>query len=207
MRPPLKSTPRENDVYTHILNVLDGCNRNDKVLRLTAFFHDIGKPDTAILVGDTTTFPDHAKVGAEIADRVLTRLHADTKTKKEVVLLIAEHATKRPATVQTARRMLSEFGRKTTFRLLELMTADPLGTVTKREKAKEVEKLTEIVRAESAKGEFSIAGLKIDGNDLKELGFSGEEIGKTLKALLDAVIDGKIENEKAALLNAVKKSK
>ena len=202
-----KSKPKEHDVYSHILNVLGGCNREDKVLRLTAFFHDIGKPDSAVPVGDTFSFAAHAKIGAEIADRVLTRLHTDTKTKKEVVLMIAEHATERPATVQTARRMLSEFGKETTFRLLELMIADRLGTVTKRENAKEVEKLAEIVRAESRKGEFSVADLKIDGNDLKELGFSGEEIGKTLKILLDDVIDGKIENEKSALLYEAKNLK
>ena len=46
----------------------------------------------------------------------------------------------------------------------------------------------------------TIAGLAVNGNDLVKQGFAGEEVGNRLNGLLDAVIDGKISNEKSLLL-------
>ena len=53
---------------------------------------------------------------------------------------------------------------------------------------------------------FSLRDLAVSGDDLLALGIpKGPEIGKTLAFLLDAVIDGKAENEKTALLDYLKK--
>ncbi len=45
-----------------------------------------------------------------------------------------------------------------------------------------------------------ISHLAINGRDLSALGLRGKEIGRTLDQLLDAVIDGEIENTRQALL-------
>ena len=52
--------------------------------------------------------------------------------------------------------------------------------------------------------EFNIKTLKLTGSDLMDLGVSqGREIGYWLKEMLDRVIEGKIQNDKKALLNEV----
>ena len=40
----------------------------------------------------------------------------------------------------------------------------------------------------------------MNGNDMMALGLQGKEIGKTLNALLDAVLDERIPNDREALL-------
>ncbi len=47
---------------------------------------------------------------------------------------------------------------------------------------------------------YKISHLKIDGNDLSLLGFSGKRIGDTLSILLSLVIDGECPNERDALM-------
>ena len=55
------------------------------------------------------------------------------------------------------------------------------------------------------KGEcFTVAALKVTGNDMKALGFSGEEIGLALHSLLNDVIDEVLENSRPSLLEQAK---
>ena len=51
---------------------------------------------------------------------------------------------------------------------------------------------------------FTVKDLAIDGNDLLALGVPrGPELGRTLNALLEAVLDGRVPNEREALLGEV----
>ena len=52
---------------------------------------------------------------------------------------------------------------------------------------------------------FTLKDLAVNGNDLKPLGFRGSDLGNTLQQLLQAVMDGKVPNEKEALLDFVTK--
>lgn len=54
---------------------------------------------------------------------------------------------------------------------------------------------------------FSLNTLAVNGRDLIEVGIGGEEIGIILEYLLTLVIDGIIDNEFSALINAVHKYK
>jgi hypothetical protein len=45
----------------------------------------------------------------------------------------------------------------------------------------------------------------VRGGDLSAIGIKGEGIGQTLTRLLYAVIEGKVENEKEALLEFLRK--
>ena len=57
-----------------------------------------------------------------------------------------------------------------------------------------------------ASGEcYKICGLKISGDDLKKLGISGKEIGNTLEALLDKVIEDPKYNNPERLLHLAEK--
>lgn len=53
---------------------------------------------------------------------------------------------------------------------------------------------------------YRISDLKINGNDIKDLGIKNAEIGKTLSRLLFAVMDGELKNEREELLLFVAKS-
>ena len=50
---------------------------------------------------------------------------------------------------------------------------------------------------------YEISGLKIGGKELLSLGYSGRSVGVILRHLLDKVIDGELENDKRALIEAV----
>lgn len=54
---------------------------------------------------------------------------------------------------------------------------------------------------------YRISDLKIDGNDLKELGYQGKEIGEILKSLLFEVAAQREENTKEGLIGKVTKRK
>lgn len=61
-------------------------------------------------------------------------------------------------------------------------------------------------RIEKIKEEvYTINTLEINGNDLLELGYYKEQIGKALNVLLDMVLSGKVKNEKNALMQALYK--
>ena len=51
---------------------------------------------------------------------------------------------------------------------------------------------------------FTVKDLAVNGYDLENAGIQqGAAIGKTLRALLDMVLDARVPNEKAALLQAI----
>ena len=52
---------------------------------------------------------------------------------------------------------------------------------------------------------FSVKRLEINGKDLMELGYKGEEIGQELKLLLDMVIEDNSLNKREILLNKAKR--
>ncbi|MND07006.1 hypothetical protein D3C83_287460 [compost metagenome] len=53
----------------------------------------------------------------------------------------------------------------------------------------------------AAKSCFKLEDLAIDGNDLKNIGFSeGKEIGRVLSALLDKVLEDQLLNNRDTLL-------
>ena len=47
---------------------------------------------------------------------------------------------------------------------------------------------------------FSLRQLAVNGRDMAALGLQDRQIGRTLQALLEAVMDGAVENEREALL-------
>lgn len=79
------------DVYEHILHVLDNVE-NDIVLRLTALFHDIGKPlcyiEDELKVGH---FYGHWEKSKEIFEEFANKYNIDRSKKKIVSNLILYH--------------------------------------------------------------------------------------------------------------------
>ncbi len=190
------------DVWEHICHTVDTVPP-DKVLRLTMLLHDLGKVPTHELNdnGDST-FKNHAVVGGEMAKNILTRLKFDKKTVNRVSFLVGNHDFEPPKTKLELKRCLKTKTTDDIKTLLVIKTSDR-GALSEKYRdisvgvAKTYTWLEEIEKNNEC---CTLKDLAVTGNDLSKIGFHGNEIGKALDTLLDAVTEGKIENQKDSLL-------
>ncbi|MBE6599650.1 MAG: HD domain-containing protein [Ruminococcaceae bacterium] len=196
------------DVFEHTLAMMGNCDANDKILRLSAFFHDIGKPESYTFDGKSGHFYGHAERSEAIADAVMKRLKFDNDTRKKVKRLVAEHMTPIGVSERSARRFVSEHTEKEMQRAFAIAYADRHSCAPRYQDDTEIKKAEEIVRELLLKEErISLRTLAVRGDDLIALGFSGRELGRCLDTLLARVLDGELPNEKAALIDAAIKLK
>ena len=83
----------EYTVYEHLLNACDACETSDPILKLSALFHDIGKPRTIGTRPDGSgySFHQHEYMGAGIAEVIMNRLSFSNKEIDRVSLLVSSH--------------------------------------------------------------------------------------------------------------------
>ena len=196
------------DVWQHTVKVIVN-SPHGKVSRLSAMFHDIGKPHCFSLDEDGVGhFKPHPGISADMSREIMNRLRLDKKTITEVSNLILYHDTRPPATDKNIRRMIHNVGAENFIALLELKKADTLAQnpETIDYKLEYIEQLRKIFAEQTKNGEqFSLKTLNINGSDLISICITdGKTIGKTLNTLLSLVIDGELENDHDLLLNAAK---
>ena len=196
------------DVYTHTANVVEKCPP-DRELRLAALFHDAGKPDCFFMGEDGQGhFYGHAAKSEELCNAALTRLKAPNGTKKLVCELVRLHDRDVVNTKKSLRRLLSSISEDAAKRIFLLKKADNLSLSPEYhgrvEALSETEKaMYDIMENNECVSDKSLA---ISGRDLIELGLSeGKELGLVKKAILSAVIDGEVENEKTVLVAYAKR--
>ena len=190
------------DVWEHISHTVDTIP-DDRILRLTMLLHDLGKVPTHKLndKGDST-FKNHATVGGEMAREILTRLKSDKKTINRVSFLVGCHDFEPPESKVALKKHLKTKTPDDIRALLIIKKSDrgalsesyrdiSEGTALTLKWLKEIEDNNECC---------TISQLALNGNDLLEKGYRGEEIGNILEMLLDAVIEEKTDNTKTALL-------
>lgn len=170
------------DVFTHTALVTQSVPGTE-VLRWAALLHDVAKP--ACFTLDETGqghFKEHAPRGAEMAEEILSRLHAPAPVRREVSWLIRHHMTPLTAEEKQLRRALSRYGAERLDALLYLEQADMQSKGTGEHSPEghfsPIRALLEQLLREE--GEISIKNLEINGNDLIRLGFHGKEIGIVL---------------------------
>ncbi|MCL2636919.1 MAG: HD domain-containing protein [Oscillospiraceae bacterium] len=193
------------DVLTHIAKTVSAVPR-ERVLRLAMFFHDIAKPECFKLVNNYGSFKGHAAKSAEIAERAMRRLRYDTAAINKIKLLVASHNDDLEADNISVKKLLNRFGLDTLLKLCEVQIADDSAKAdfVKAEIKKHrdvIEKAREIARSGEC---FTLGSLALNGDDLTELGYKGEEIGAKLRDLLDKVITGQAGNTREALLELIK---
>lgn len=196
------------DVFTHIAYVTAAVPPV-LPLRWAALLHDVGKPAT--FTTDETGrghFYGHAKTSGEMADQILRTLKAPTALREEAVSLISLHMTKLEPEKKLLRRRLSRLGTETVKTLLQLQEADMSSKgVDNSGELLQFSQLRQILaEIEAENACLSLKDLAVKGNDLLELGMEGKKIGETLNHLLEQVLDEKLPNDRAALLNAVKQN-
>ena len=191
------------DVWEHTLHVVDNVPP-DRILRLAALLHDVGKPHCKTTDANSTGhFYGHGDIGATICGKVFHKyLRTDKKTAERVTLLVKCHDEPIEPTRKIVHRRLAKYGEETLRQLLALHRADVRGQspayLDRLAELDEAERILEELLAENAC--IKINDLRIDGNDLLALGFErGPSLGETLHRLLDEVCEGSVRNEKAAL--------
>ena len=193
------------DVWEHTLRAVEAAPPTE-VLRLAMLLHDVGKPAAFTmdkqLVGH---FYGHAVIGAAMTETILRRLRYDRRTTELVTLLVREHGFYlMEDTPKRMRKLLSQFGEENVRLLLQVRRADGIATGTAEgaaEKTAMAEQLLESVSAQCV----SLPQMELNGNDLIRLGVpQGPQIGAILRALLDAVLDGSVKNERGALEHAAR---
>ena len=190
------------DVYAHTVKVVSA-SENIPELRWAALLHDIAKPECYFMdENGQGHFYGHDQRGAEIAGEIMDRLKFDGRTKSTVKLLIGAHCIHFPANRRTARRLLARYGSENVNKLLSLQRADLAGHVFSEEIMREYEEAVRLVHeAEEENACLKVRDLAVDGYDMKARGLEGAEIGHALSALLEAVIDERVPNEREELLN------
>ena len=123
-------------------------------------------------------------------------LKADNKLKADCNSFTLFMECDLPENEISARKMLRKFGEKIALKglLLKKMLLN--------DNTETAEKL--VANCIKNKDTYTQDRLAINGDDLKKLGLSGKEIGKTLNELLDAVINDQNLNKKETLISLIK---
>jgi tRNA nucleotidyltransferase/poly(A) polymerase len=183
----------------HILAVVQAAADAGSSLqvRLAALLHDLGKPGC----GEDE---DHAERGARLAASVLRRLRYPTSLREWVVRIVRSHTFSiEDGDPYEARRLLARHGDELTFALLDHWHADLLGRDPTPRTAARLEQLAAFrsVLADELASPHRLADLAVDGSDLIGIGYTpGPALGRTLRELLDEVVESPALNRRETLL-------
>ena len=183
---------RHKDVLAHTIAVVEKTSR-DKVLRLAALLHDIGKPKTRSFAGGgRVTFHHHEVVGARMARERMQQLKYPNDEIDDVVALVEMHLRfhtyKMGWTDAAVRRYVRDAGHLLD-KLNELTRCDCTTRNERkaRELAQRMDSLEDRIVELRAQEELDALRPDLDGRQVMEhLGVApGPVIGKALSFLLD----------------------
>lgn len=190
------------DVWEHTVRAVDAAPC-DPIVRWTMLLHDLAKP--TVFTKDEQGnghFYGHAQCSAEIAHKILRRLRFDRRSAERIEQLVLWHDRQIQPTEKSVARALRLMGEEPLRQLFAVKRADNLAQPMElRPRQQEITALEEIMESLLAKEQcFTLRQLAVNGRDLMEFGLQGAAIGKMLRELLDAVVDGALENDRAGLL-------
>lgn len=180
--------------------------RPDKVLRLAALLHDMGKPAAKVTdENGVDHFHNHPEISADISRKILRRLKFDNDTIDRVSELARYHDWTMEVNSKTSvRRAINRIGERNFPDIFELNRADVMAQSDyKRDiKLEHISNLLKIYEEIKAKDQcVSIKSLALNGKDIIGLGVeSGPSIGFVLNAMLEYVLDDPALNNKETLI-------
>ncbi len=190
------------DVWGHTAHAVDAAPP-ELVLRWTMLLHDLGKPQCFTLdergVGH---FYGHHRPGTELAEAICRRLRFDNAAARRICTLVRYHDRPISLTEKAIRRAMNQLGVDALRQLCDVKRADNMAQHPdyrgRQQEIDEGEAIMDDLLARDAC--FSLRQLAVNGRDMAALGLQGRQIGLTLQALLEAVMDGTVGNEREALL-------
>lgn len=191
------------DVLTHLFHVYKATPPS-LTLRLSGLLHDIGKPAAKKEHGNVK---GHASVGENIAYDALKRLRYKNDIIDTVTLLIDQHMYDLKGNIEYDDLLehLCRLGLNESKELMELKIADASGKGIGGINKDILKKWQKAVSAiENGEVPLSVNDLDISGNDIKELGASGKEIGRIKDRLWSHTIRNPEDNNKQKLIELVK---
>ena len=137
-----------------------------------------------------------------MAEDMLRRLRADNATRETVARLVAWHDRNIPRTRPGVAQALRRLGETDLRRLFLIKRADNLAQAPAyRTMQAEIDKAEGILNQLLTEGAcVCLEQLAVRGGDLLALGFEGPALGEALETLLDQVIEERLPNDRAALL-------
>lgn len=192
------------DVYEHLLEALKHAGDKNWPLeiRISALFHDIGKPRTRRLstkIGKKKyTFYGHEVIGARMAKKIMERLKFSRKEIDLVYSLVYNHmffSDTEQITLSAVRRIITKVGVDNIWTLMKVRECDRVG-MSKVEAPYRLRKYHAMIE-EALHDPISVKQLKIDGNYLiKDMGFNPSiRMGWILNSLLEEVLEDPKKNE------------
>ena len=181
---------------------------NDKVLRLTMLFHDMGKPD--VFTTDENGkdhFRGHAAYSEKVARMILKRLKFDNDTLNAVCTLVKNHSWYPELSGKGVRFCAYQIGPELFEQFLKVKRADilahhPQVIEQKLNYLDEVIHIWEDVKLHQDC--LSLKELAVTGKDLIAMGMQpGPGLGQVLQKLLEDVLEFPEHNTREYLLETV----
>jgi tRNA nucleotidyltransferase (CCA-adding enzyme) len=196
----------KHDVFEHTLDVIELCE-DDKLLKLAALFHDIGKPPSLTIDEDGRRhFYLHEKIGAEMMPSIGKSIRLPNDLTKDIQTLVLTHM--RPIDCGDAgiRRIIRDTDNLYSL-WRKLKWADTVSVLNETEGVissfQKFDERTEEVRKKAEINPFS--SLAVRGQDLIELGFTpSRKFKDILTNLNERIIENPDLNTRDQLLSIIK---
>lgn len=199
------------DVGHHSLRVLMSAKEDgvtNKAVLWAALLHDVGKPLAKKTGLDGTDhFPDHSIISSVLTNRLLQELKFSNEERVLITALVRHHDTCFTDIVKV-RKFVSEYTENFLTCLYSLQTADAKSHAKDYAQTAIGQKddfrglVLQVLKDHSA---VKISDLKVNGNDLVEMGFEGTEIGRELKKLQEICFKNPELNKHDELLGLASK--
>ncbi len=186
---------RHKDVLAHTIAVV-GNTAPDRILRLAALFHDVGKPKTRSIGPGGVSFHHHEVVGARMTRERMHALKYSTEDVETVTTLVELHLRfhtyKMGWTDRAVRRYVRDAG-PLLDRLNQLTRADctTRNAAKARGLARRMDELEARIAELRAQEELDAMRPELDGREVMDrLGLTpGPAVGQALAFLLDLRLD------------------
>ena len=200
------------DVWEHTLRVAQHSSDREWPLhvRLSALFHDIGKPRTREWSKEKNdyTFYGHDVVGARMAKKIMDRMKFPKQLSETVERLVRYHmffSDIDKITLSAVRRIIRNVSRENIWDLMHVRNCDRIGMGRPKESPYRLRKYESMIE-EALRAPPSVGMLKIKGEDvIRETGIQpGPKVGHILHALLEEALEKPELNDETYLKNRVK---
>ena len=197
------------DVFHHTMDVIKHLPK-DFDLRWSALMHDMGKPEVKKQrpqgpIGHMVYY-GHPDVSEKIADEITTILKFPNNSKEKIMKFVKYHDYPLDEVTNVKfKKMIVKIGQDNFINFLKLREADAYAHRLLKSTQYAIDAPSAVkdryMKIIMNKEPLTLKDLKINGDDLKELGLEGKQIGDCLTYLLEKALARPSINTKETLTN------